>query len=48
MQIRETDHPNGPRTLWMQLRDNVGMTDEVVEQGIRLEEGRHPTLSDLR
>ena len=48
MQMRQTDHPNGPRTLWMQLRDNVGMTAEVVEQGIRLEQGRHPTLSDLR
>ena len=48
MQIRQTDHLNGPRTLWMQLRDNVGMTAEVVEQGIRLERGRHPTLSELR
>ena len=48
MQTEAVDHPNGPRTLWMQLRDNVGMTAESVEQGIRLERGRHPTLSELR
>ena len=48
VQTEAVDHPNGPRTLWMQLRDNVGMTAESVEQGIRLEQGRHPTLSELR
>ncbi|MCH8850051.1 MAG: hypothetical protein IIC89_04420, partial [Chloroflexi bacterium] len=45
---KQADHPNGPRTLWTQLRDGVGMPDEVVARGLALEAGRHPTLSELR
>lgn len=42
------DHPNGPRTLWTQIRDNLPLTPQAVERGLGLEQGRHPTLTDLR
>ncbi|MFQ5472963.1 MAG: CehA/McbA family metallohydrolase, partial [Dehalococcoidia bacterium] len=42
------DHPNGPRTLWTQIRDNLPLTAQTVERGLGLEQGRHPTLTELR
>ena len=42
------DHPDGPRTLWTQIRDNLPLTPQAVERGLALELGRHPTLTELR
>ncbi len=41
-------HPEAPRTLWTQVRDNLPLTAETVALGLELERGRHPTLTDLR
>ncbi|MEX1254313.1 MAG: CehA/McbA family metallohydrolase [Dehalococcoidia bacterium] len=41
-------HPDGPRTLWTQLRDSVPIPAGVLARGRALEEGRHPTLTELR
>ncbi|MGB2694563.1 MAG: CehA/McbA family metallohydrolase, partial [Dehalococcoidia bacterium] len=42
------NHPDGPRTLWTQIRDNLPLTPQAVERGLALERGRHPTLTELR
>jgi hypothetical protein len=42
------NHPDGPRTLWTQVRDNLPLTPQAVERGLALERGRHPTLTELR
>jgi hypothetical protein len=42
------NHPDGPRTLWTQVRDNLPLTPSAVERGLALERGRHPTLTELR
>ena len=42
------NHPEGPRTLWTQVRDNLPLTPQAVERGLALERGRHPTLTELR
>ena len=42
------NHPEGPRTLWTQIRDNLPLTPQAVERGLALERGRHPTLTELR
>ena len=41
-------HPEGPRTLWTQLRDNVPLPSGAIARGLELERGRHPTLTELR
>ena len=42
------NHPDGPRTLWTQIRDNLPLTPQAVERGLALERGRHPSLTELR
>jgi hypothetical protein len=44
----ELEHPEGPRTLWTQVRDNMPLPAETVARGLELERGRHPTLTALR
>src|SRR3989304_8423930 len=41
-------HPEAPRTLWTQVRDNLPLTHQAIERGLALEHGRHPTLTELR
>jgi hypothetical protein len=42
------EHPNGPRTFVTMIRDNAPTTAAVLQHLLRLETGRHPTLTDLR
>lgn len=42
------EHPDGPRTLWTQVRENLPLTLDTVARGLELERGRHPTLTELR
>ena len=42
------DHPEGPRTLWTQVRDALPLLPETVDRGLELEQGRHPTVTELR
>jgi hypothetical protein len=42
------EHPEGPRTLWTQVRDNLPLSAETVARGLELERNRHPTLTALR
>ncbi len=42
------DHPEGPRTLWTQVRDGLPLLPETVTRGLELEQGHHPTLTKLR
>ena len=42
------DHPEGPRTLWTQVRDGLPLLPETVARGLELEQGRHPALTELR
>jgi hypothetical protein len=44
----EFEHPEGPRTLWTQVRDNLPLSADTVARGLELERGRHPTLTALR
>lgn len=41
-------HPDGPRTLWTQVRDALPLTTEAVARGLELEHGRHPTMTEVR
>jgi hypothetical protein len=41
-------HANGPRTFATVLRDAVALPPEVVERLERLDDGRHPTLTEMR
>lgn len=41
-------HPNGPRTFANVLRDSVPMPTAVLGRLAAAEQGRHPTLTDLR
>jgi hypothetical protein len=43
-----SEHPDGPRTLWTQVRDAMPLMAETVPRGLALEAGRHPTLTELR
>ncbi|MEX0749941.1 MAG: hypothetical protein WD359_03955, partial [Dehalococcoidia bacterium] len=41
-------HPNGPRTFVTMIRDNAPMPQQVLDHLLRLESGRHPTLTEIR
>lgn len=42
------EHPNGPRTFVTMIRDGAPTTPQVLDHLLRLEAGRHPTLTELR
>ncbi len=44
----EPSHPNGPRTFAHSLRDAVGLPPGILDRLRALEDGRHPTLTDVR